>query len=259
MALSIRIINDGRRSAAFNMAADRLLLDTAALRNAITLRLYAWKLPTISFGILQKPPKGLLDKEAMARSNIEWITRPTGGRAVLHWNDLTYCIAFPLTANSMGRTIAESYSVVSRCLRRGLELAGVQCETHDSSIEYSATKRDIRLPCFLSPNRNEIMAAGKKLAGSAQKRTSAAVLQHGSIPIDGSFRRLPEFLSIPQEEKIRQQVLLEKKCICVNEINPVVDFGELSKCLINGFVEILKCSAVEKPWDDKEIEMIIAK
>jgi lipoyl(octanoyl) transferase len=256
MGLSLRIINDGRRNAPFNMAADRLLLDTAAVQNAVTLRLYAWELPTISFGLLQKP-LSLLDKEAMSQGNIEWILRPTGGRAVLHWNDLTYSIVFPLTAVSLGRTIAESYSVVSRCLRRGLELAGVPCVTHDSPVEYSATKRDMRLPCFLAPNRNEIMAAGKKLVGSAQKRTTSAVLQHGSIPVDGSFRRLPEFLSIAQEEKIRQQMLLEKKCICVNEINPAIDYGKLSICLIKGFAETLKLSAVEKPWDEEEISAIL--
>jgi lipoate-protein ligase A len=114
----------------------------------------------------------------------------------------------------------------------------------------------MKLPCFLSPNRGEIMAAGKKLVGSAQKRTAAAVLQHGSIPLDASFRRLPEFLSLSQEERTRQRMLLEIKCICVNEINPAVDYEKLSACLIKGFTEILKFSAFEKPWNEKELKEI---
>jgi lipoate-protein ligase A len=138
----------------------------------------------------------------------------------------------------------------------GLTLAGIPCGSHASTAEYAGTKREIKLPCFLSPNRSEIMVQGKKIAGSAQKRTTSAVLQHGSIPLDGSFRRLPEFLAIPPDEQTRLRGLLDKKCICVNEINPAVDYDKLSLCLIKGFTETLKFSAFEKPWEDKELEEI---
>ena len=200
--------------------------------------------------------RGLLDKEMMAKNGIEWVARPTGGRAVLHWNDITYSCVFPKKAEVFGGTISESYSMISRCLMAGLALAGMPCESHKSAAEYAATKRKIKLPCFLSPNRNEIMAQGKKLAGSAQKRTAEAVLQHGSIPIDGSFRRLPEFLAVSPEERSRLRALLDKKCICVHEINPAIDYDKLSACIIKGFTETLRYSAFEKPWDDKELEEI---
>jgi lipoate-protein ligase A len=255
MVLPLMIINDGTRDAAFNMAADRYLLEQAANHPAIFLRLYAWNPPAISLGCMQRP-ESILDKKAIADNDIEQVVRPTGGRAVLHWNDLTYAFIFPADDEKLGRTINESYSVVSRCLRRGLELAGIPCTSHDSAAEYAATRREIKLPCFLSPNRNEIMARGKKLVGSAQKRTAAAVLQHGSIPLDGSFRRLPEFLAVSPDERTRQRLLLEKKCACVKEINPTVDYEKLSACLILGFTETLKCSSIEKPWDEMALKEI---
>ena len=56
----------------------------------------------------------------------------------------------------------------------------MNADSQDSSMVFDQTKRDIKLPCFLAPNRDEIMIKGKKLIGSAQKRTAGAVLQHGS-------------------------------------------------------------------------------
>lgn len=237
------------------MAADRYLLDHAADKGTVSLRLYSWNPPAISLGCMENTGV-ILDKEALSRSGVEWISRPTGGRAVLHWNDITYSCAFPKTTEIFGDTISKSYSVISRCLMAGLALAGISCESHASAAEYAAVKRETKLPCFLSPNRSEIMAAGKKLAGSAQKRTAAAVLQHGSIPLDGSFRRLPEFLAITPDERTRLRGLLDIKCICANEINPAVDFDTLAACLIKGFTETLSFSAFEKPWDEKELEEI---
>jgi lipoyl(octanoyl) transferase len=257
MILRLRIINDGPRDAAFNMAADRYLLEQAANHPAVFLRLYSWSPPAISLGCMQRPG-AILDNEAMTENNVDGVMRPTGGRAVLHWNDLTYAFIFPANEEELGRTISQSYSVVSRCLMRGFTLAGIPCGSHDSAAEYAATRREIKLPCFLSPNRGEIMAAGKKLVGSAQKRTAAAVLQHGSIPLDASFRRLPEFLTLSQNERTRQGLLLGIKCVCVKEINPALDFEKLSACLIKGFTETLRCPSIEKPWDDEELKEIHA-
>jgi lipoate-protein ligase A len=255
MALSLRIIKDGRRNAAFNMSADRYLLARAADRDNACLRLYSWDPPAVSLGRMQHPD-AIVDMMALEKNGVGCVVRPTGGRAVLHWNDLTYSFAFPAGSETLGSTIGESYTVISRCLIRGLELASIPCSSHDSASEYAATKRAQKLPCFLSPNRSEIMAAGKKLVGSAQKRTAGAVLQHGSIPLDGSFRRLPEFLLLPQEERTRQRALLEGRCSCVNEINPAVDGEMLSACCVEGFSEILNVPVFEKPWDGDEIEAV---
>ncbi|MBN1129176.1 MAG: hypothetical protein JXA71_09325 [Chitinispirillaceae bacterium] len=238
MRQPLRIIVDAPGDAARNMAQDLRLLDRAAVEGAVFLRLYGWDPPAVSLGCMQEP-HSLLDVAAMTATGIIWVKRPTGGRAILHWNDLTYSIAFPADLPEMGRTINESYAIISRCLMTGLTFAGVRCETHDSAAEYAATRREIRLPCFLSPNRNEIMVNGKKLIGSAQKRTDRAVLQHGSLPLDGSFRRLPEFCRMDEPTRAAQIKQLEEKCVCVKEIDPEIDADTLIRHLKRGFAETL--------------------
>ena len=258
MALTFRIIRDGARSASFNMAADLLLFERAALEDTLFVRGYGWAPPAISLGCMQKD-LSILDKDSMSRAGIALVTRPTGGRAVLHAGDFTYACVFPQGVREMGGSIGESYAVISRCLRRGLDLAGIASATHDSAAEYEATKRDVRLPCFLAPNRNEIMVGGRKLVGSAQKRSAGAVLQHGSIPFDATFRRLPEFLAISSEERARMTLSLEKKCVCVHEIDPAIGLEFLTDCLLRGFIETLPFPVYEKPWDERELEEIAAR
>jgi lipoyl(octanoyl) transferase len=255
MTPQLRIIRDDDRKAGFNMAADLFLADNAAVRNMIALRFYSWAPPAISLGYMQKD-LAILDREAMTRAGIALVTRPTGGRAVLHEGDLTYACVFPRAVQEMGGSINESYAVISRCLRRGLELAGITAATHDTSSEYQASKRIVKLPCFLAPNRNEIMVRGRKLVGSAQKRTAGAVLQHGSIPFDASFRRLPEFMAVPPDERARMTELLGKKCVCVKELASEIDMGLLTDCLVRGFTETLPFPAFEKRWDEEEVREI---
>lgn len=255
MAVEIRVIKDRARTAAFNMAADLQLLERAADENAITLRFYSWTPPAISLGCMQKD-QTFLNNEAMRQDGVEQVVRPTGGRALLHWNDITYSIVFPLSMTALGTTIHECYSVLCRCLMRGLSIAGIKAEAQSSFADYAASRRRLKLPCFLSANRHEIMVQGKKLIGSAQKRTAAAVLQHGSIPVDGSFRRLPDYLSLTDSERALQRRLLEEKCICLQEILPVIDNGSILNCLQQGFALTLRAAMNEIPWSREELQEI---
>jgi lipoate-protein ligase A len=251
----LRIIIDPPCSAAFNMAADLYLLERAAAEDEIFLRFYRWDPPAISLGCMQDPC-ATLDHAAMEKAGVSWIKRPTGGRAILHWNDLTYSIAFPANAPGLGFSIQESYAVIGRGLIAGLSHAGINCTPHGSSTEYAATRREVKLPCFLSPNRNEIMVHGKKLIGSAQKRTDKAVLQHGSLPIDGSFRRLPEFCRIDETTRVAQVKMLEEKGACVREIDPAIDLPTLVRSLIQGFTGHLPFDSIEKSWSEGEMGKI---
>ncbi|MBN2036509.1 MAG: hypothetical protein JW768_07175 [Chitinispirillaceae bacterium] len=240
------------------MAADIFLLERAAARGQVSLRFYWWEPPAVSLGSMQDPA-AILDFTAMERAGVTWIKRPTGGRAVLHWNDLTYSIAFPADTPWFGRTIRESYAVISRCLMTGLAHAGINSTIHDSHAEYAATKRNYSLPCFIAPNRSEIMANNKKLVGSAQKRTGNAVLQHGSLPIDPCFRLLPQFCRSDPKERLVHMRSLEDHCTCVKEINPSVERNALIRCLIRGFYETIAFEYYKKPWSEREKEKINAR
>ena len=254
--MHFRIIRDQAHEGLFNMQADRYLLSLAEQSDSFILRTYSWIAPTITLGCMQNAAE-LLDSIAMRSAGVESISRPTGGRAVLHWNDVTYSCAFPASGALMGRNIADTYAVISRCLAAGLLMAGIDCGMHSSDAEYHATHRNLRLPCFLSPNRSELMADDRKLVGSAQKRTSRAVLQHGSIPLDASFRRIADLLCASPEDKVALRILLEKNCVCACEIVPTLDRETLADCLIKGFIAMMPFDAGESEWSETELREIV--
>jgi lipoate-protein ligase A len=198
----------------------------------------------------------LFDPGRLAADGVAWIRRPTGGRAVLHEADITYSCVFPAGAEGMGKTVMETYGVISRCLMTGLERLGIECNSHDSGGELRETGREIKLPCFLAPNRREIMTKGRKLAGSAQKRSAEAVLQHGSIPFTPAYRRLPEYLQLSDMQRDVQKGLLASKSICLTELDPNLTLAGVRRALIGGFVANLPFEAMEKPWTGEELARI---
>jgi lipoate-protein ligase A len=249
------IIDQTCGTAAFNMAADRFLLATAPASNTIIVRFYQWQPPAVSIGYMQNPETDLRCA-AMQSDGVDWARRPTGGRAVLHQDDVTYSCVFPRSIPMMGHSIAETNGIISRCLITGLSACGIHSEPHDSSLTGSAIRREVRLPCFLAPNRDVIMVQGKKLIGSAQKRTAEAVLQHGSIPLGPAFRNLPRYQAIDDNERDTLIRLLERKCVCIREIDPTLDVSRLLAGLRHGFEEVLAIPGECIEWSSLELQAI---
>jgi lipoate-protein ligase A len=257
MGITARIIDDTPHAAAFNMAADLHLLAACESGPAVFVRIYTWEKPSITLGTMEKPGE-TLDMAVLNQHGAEWIRRATGGRSVLHHYDITYSCIFSNGAPGMGAALMDTYRVVSDCLIAGLGHTGIRCSRHDSPLDNSLLKSGAKLPCFLSPNRHEIMASGKKLVGSAQKRTAKAVLQHGSIPLTPAFRNLPDYLRIDEKEREIQKRLLVQKCICISEIVPEIKEATFRECLIKGFCETLPCPASMSAWTPEEQKTITA-
>lgn len=255
MSIVLRILLDTPHAAPFNMAADLHLLQTCGRGETVYLRLYQWQRPSVTLGWMEDAAQ-VLDTQALAVAGGEWVRRPTGGRAVLHDSDLTYCVAFPRCLESMGRTIAESYRILSACLADGLRRVGVYGSTHDSSLDVGMVRRDAKLPCFLAPNRDELMVDGRKLVGSAQKRSADAVLQHGSIPISPAFRSLPDYLRLTPAQRRTFRRMLERKCTCVAELAPSLTADMLARHLADSFTETLRAKADTRPWTADELTQI---
>lgn len=255
---TLRIIIDPLRDATFNMAADQYLLGRCENETTVFVRFYTWKKPSITLGYAQKAAD-VLCLEKLKKDDFVWIRRPTGGRAVLHQGDLTYCCIFPNNVPELGSTIKESYSIITRCLINGLSEIGISCSSHDSDQELAAVKRQVKLPCFLAPNRDEVMVKGRKLVGSAQKRTLKGVLQHGSIPINKDFSNLPFYLNIEPEEQLLQKKLLLSKSISLQEIKSDLDRDTIIHSLRNGFAKTLQFDIIDKFWSDEELNAINEK
>jgi len=198
------LIVDGALDGAANMAADSHLLEQVEeSHNPRTiLRFYAWQRPTISLGRNQKIDTAV-DPDYCRANGIDIVYRPTGGRAVLHDDELTYAV-ISNDSTAFGDTIYGNYRRVSEALCRGYHLLGVP------AVLAPETRKPVLVngvdpPCFLSTSRYELTVNGRKIAGSAQRRVRRTFLQHGSLPITcnrvalAGATRLPDATSLEEE------------------------------------------------------------
>jgi lipoate-protein ligase A len=197
-----RLIHDPPADGARNMAVDEALLEeTAAGRSLPTLRLYAWEPPTLSLGFAQ--PSADVDRQALGRLGWGLVRRPTGGRAILHTDELTYSVTAPENHPLMRGGVLESYRRLSLGLLAGLRLLGVEVRA-DEGARGRAAGNPV---CFEIPSQYEISAGGKKLIGSAQARRLGGVLQHGAFPLRGDLARILQALAGPHlpPERVRRR------------------------------------------------------
>jgi lipoyl(octanoyl) transferase len=172
-----------------NMALDEALMARARSTGEWVLRVFSWSAPTLSLGRHQNACAAY-DPATLAAAGIAVVRRPTGGRAVLHDREVTYSVTAP--ANDAG-PLRESYQRINRLLVDGLRSLGVAAEV----AEVPRTPKPDLTPCFELPSPGELTAAGRKLAGSAQWREHGALLQHGSILIDGDQAPVSTLLRHP--------------------------------------------------------------
>ena len=194
---------------AMNMAIDHAILEAVAAGNTPpTLRLYAWQPACLSLGYGQ--PFADVDRERLAMAGWDVVRRITGGRAILHTDELTYSVAVPNDHALVTGDIISSYRRLSEALVAGLRMLGAtpQAEQLATGTPHSGPV------CFEVPSHYEITVRGKKLIGSAQVRKFGGVLQHGTIPLGGDITRIVEVLSFADEaqreherDRVRQHAL----------------------------------------------------
>jgi lipoyl(octanoyl) transferase len=183
-----RLLTTPPLEGAKNMAVDVALMERARRRGECVLRAYGWTVPTLSLGRNQTTSDSYRPAELVKRG-IDVVRRPTGGRAILHWRELTYSVTAPLPGNRSGR---EEYDRINQVLVRALGMLGVPAETAGGDRR---SRPPDRQPCFTEPSAGEIVlrgAGGGKLVGSAQLSEAGALLQHGSILLHDDQMLLPE-------------------------------------------------------------------
>ncbi|OGD17216.1 MAG: hypothetical protein A2Y69_11010, partial [Candidatus Aminicenantes bacterium RBG_13_59_9] len=159
-----------------NMAVDEYLFDRLGAVPRTTVRFYSWERPTASLGYAQSIDK-VLDLDFCRSNGIDVVRRMTGGKLVLHWREITYSVASSDTI-IFTSTLADSYRLISAGLIHGLEKMGLKARLAGSP---PASYTRGNMPCFAYPARDEIEIDGRKIVGSAQKRTGGWFLQHGSV------------------------------------------------------------------------------
>jgi lipoyl(octanoyl) transferase len=173
-----RLINDSAHRGAWNMAVDEAILLHAADASthiAPTLRFYGWNPPCLSLGRFQK-----WDEIIQGEPQFDVVRRPTGGRAVWHQHEITYCAVFPEHILPPDATsVVGSYAWLSRGFLAGLEILGVQAQIAPAGSDHLQTRN-----CFETATRADFVVDGRKLIGAAQRRFGGAILQHGSLLLD---------------------------------------------------------------------------
>lgn len=205
------------------MGMDEALLASVVAGGPPTLRLYRWQGAWLSLGYSQH-----LSPERLAachRVGAGVVGRVTGGRAVLHGGDLTYTIA--AHESELPEGLSASYAVVCRALLCALDRIDVQADPAPEPTPELARGFD----CFASAAGHEICVQGKKLAGSAQRRVSGGLLQHGSIRVVPDAARVASACGIAADEATSLAQL-------GREPAP----GALEQACIAGFSDVLGCS-----------------
>ena len=193
-------------SAAMNMAIDQALLESAS---APSIRFYRWESPALSFGYF-----GRFADVADKASERDLVRRWTGGGIVFHGEDLTYSVVIPVNDPVFAESPMSIYENVHRALREALVANGERAKLAlvAGVVDAGTAIFDRGFNCFANPVRADVTIDGRKVAGAAQRRTRAGLLQQGSVQYvdleNGLAERFAQALSANcRERNIAGEVL----------------------------------------------------
>jgi lipoate-protein ligase A len=228
-----------------NMALDEALLETSMQGDAPpTLRLYAWNPPCLSIGYAQ--PIDQVDRQALHRRGWDLVRRPTGGRAILHTDELTYAVIAADRGPVFAGGVLPSYRRLSAPLAHGLRSLGLAVQVQEAAGNGPAATADP--VCFQTPSAQEITVDGRKLLGSAQLRRRGAALQHGTLPLHGDLGRICLGLRYPEGGgRKAAQLALRQSATTVEELRgKPVSWDEAALALVAGFQVCLGATFVQQ-------------
>ena len=279
-ARALRLIPYGVFDAVTNMAIDEALLELHLQgKTPATLRFYGWEPPAVSFGYSQKVSPRTVEKVRAA--GYDAVRRPTGGRAVLHEGELTYCfvgagpkqdgIDFRPDAEIAGAapsywleqgspyegflpgSINQAYKEICDALIYGLRELGVAASLGRSNSAYKDYE-----DCFQATTQADLQFEGKKIVGSAQLRRRHGVLQHGSIMINQSQTKLSEIFGVAEREKAEepQTETIDRHCNLIDVLAGGYDRTSLEEAIGRGFTRKFDCHFAVYELTDEEMEFV---
>ncbi len=232
----IEIIDSGYNSGQYNMDFDVERLEQFKSKSAPAMfRLYGWKPWAVSLGFNQKESD--IDANKCKEKNIEIVRRPTGGRAVLHAEEITYSVVCPIPDEFSPHDI---YRDIHILLLKGLKKLNIP------DLDFSKSQPDFRqlynkeirsISCFASSARWEIESQGKKVVGSAQRIFGNTLLQHGSILLNHGYNVLADIINTDDEtnRKALREWTLEHSISASEATGRTITYDEASKAILSCF------------------------
>lgn len=221
-----RLIDSGPGSPSFNMALDEAL--AISIRNKSsppTLRLYGWSTDSVSIGYFQKASD--INLEYCTARDIPLVRRPTGGRAILHGQELTYSFSVRTDISPFSKSLRDSYEQISRALAHAFREAGIAVASYKKKRTDSVHAENPL--CFSSRSFGELHIENKKVVGSAQKRWPDSLLQQGSIPHEYNEDLLRGIFGDAKASSLR------KSMIALTEVKQGIDKDEFKKMVAASF------------------------
>lgn len=233
-----RLLDTGIANGATNMAVDEAIMQAVANKSSPpTLRFYGWDPPCVSIGYAQSL-QNEIDLTLCQELGYNWVRRLTGGRAILHIDEITYSIVAPQEEARVAGGIITSYRRLSTGLVEGLR--SLTSEVFQANRMETSEKIEKSAACFDVPSHYEVTALGRKLVGSAQVRRMGTVLQHGALPLKGDISRLVDILAITRLKKQELRSKLLSRAIALDEvIGKEITHNEAVEALAKGFSRTL--------------------
>lgn len=238
-----RLIYDHPLPGILNMAVDEILLNQQ--RPMPTLRFYAWSPACLSLGYGQRAAE--IDSARLHHYGWDVLRRPTGGRAILHTDELTYSLILPPDDPIAAGGVVESYQRISQALLEGLGQLGANPQAIKDENAPITSGGPI---CFDTPSHYEITLQGKKLLGSAQLRRKIGILQHGSLPLGGDITRICDVLKFDddaQRESAKSHLRTRATTLSQALNTPYIHWQQAADAIAQGFAKVFGFDYGEAP------------
>jgi lipoate-protein ligase A len=246
-----RVIEHRPGRGAWNMAVDEAILESVYNGDSLpTLRLYAWDPACLSLGHAQ--PFIEVNVKALSAHGWDVVRRPTGGRAILHVDELTYAVIAPESEPRVQGGVLDSYLRLSEALLEVLRILGLKPQSQQRNTKNAREKPNP--VCFEVPSNYEITVNGKKLIGSAQARRKEGILQHGALPLYGDLSRIITALQFP-DDATRMQAktrLLDHATTVEIERGNACDWQHASDAFQVAFRKVLNLNLLQGTLTEKE-------
>lgn len=235
---------------AWNMAVDEAILEHVGRGEALpTLRLFAWEPACLSLGHAQ--PFADVDVARLQECGWEVVRRLTGGRAILHTDEITYSVIAPTNEPAVAGPLLESYNRLAAGLLHAVRALGLPADMKTGPHPAADTSNPV---CFEVPSAYEITVGGKKLIGSAQARRREGVLQHGSLPLTGDLTRITEALVFGDNGARHEAAarLLARATTAESVLGHAVGWNEAAEAFRAGFESELGLQFTILPLSESE-------
>jgi lipoate-protein ligase A len=233
-SLTIRHIPYHVYTGQINMALDHYFASTFDQAKSALIRFYGWYPFCLSLGYHQSAD--YIQRQHLTAAGYDIVRRPTGGKAILHAEELTYSVIFGLDYMQP----REMYEYVHALLARALDALNFNVTLQQLPTRLPSPKSMVEdFLCFTHSAYSEIQYRGKKLVGSAQRIYPKCILQQGSLLLGPTHTQVTEFINCDDYEKERMTEEINQISITLEQINP---FNINKEKIIDSIIKQLELS-----------------